>query len=96
MACAWGAGGMVAGVWLALAFGFLAALLALRVPHLRPPPPPGAASLSLAGLFHDLIRYGKTKNGYGKRPACLQRLDVPKRFVWPEPLARNRGQAQCF
>lgn len=68
---------MLAGLWLALAAAFLGALLALQL--LPPPPPPAAPWLSLAGLFHDLLRYGKTKGGCGQRPASLRRFDVPKR-----------------
>lgn len=66
---------MLNGLWLALAAGFLAALLVLQVLQ----PPPASPSLSLAGLFHDLLRYGKTKGGCGQRPAWLQYFDVPKR-----------------
>nr|XP_056711860.1 polyprenol reductase [Euleptes europaea] len=69
---------MLSGLWLALAAGFLAALLALQ----WLPPPPGSPSLSLAGLFHDLVRYGKTKSGCRRRPAWLQYLDVPKRWFY--------------
>ncbi|XP_062991797.1 polyprenol reductase isoform X2 [Elgaria multicarinata webbii] len=65
-------------VWLILAACFLAALLALRLPQLKPPP--GSASLSLAGIFQDLIRYGKTKTGCGQRSVRLQIFDVPKRW----------------
>ncbi|KAL8207399.1 UNVERIFIED_CONTAM: hypothetical protein K2H54_055983 [Gekko kuhli] len=86
---------MVAELWLALAAGFLAALLVLQ----WLPPPPASPSLSLAGLFHDLVRYGKTKGGCGQRPAWLQYFDVPKRKgshlafrMWGtwEPFAMNR------
>ncbi|XP_054845987.1 polyprenol reductase [Eublepharis macularius] len=69
---------MLARLWLGLAGAFLAALLAL--PRLQPPP--GSPALSLAGLFHDLLRYGKTKGGCGQRPAWLRRCDVPKRWFY--------------
>uniref|UniRef100_A0ACB8E761 Uncharacterized protein n=1 Tax=Sphaerodactylus townsendi TaxID=933632 RepID=A0ACB8E761_9SAUR len=62
------------GVWLVLDAAFLAALLLLKVLQ----PPPGSSSLSLAGLFHSLVRYGKTKSGCGQRPAWQQYFDVPK------------------
>ncbi|KAJ6668542.1 hypothetical protein lerEdw1_012024 [Lerista edwardsae] len=67
---------MLAVVWLALAACFLAALLALRLPQLQSTP--GNSSFSLASIFQDLIRYGKTKNDCEQRPAWLQVFDVPK------------------
>ncbi|XP_042326399.1 polyprenol reductase [Sceloporus undulatus] len=70
---------MLALLWFGLAGSFLSALLALR---LLEPPPPGASSLSLAGVFQDLLRYGKTKSGCGLRPARLQTFDVPKRWFY--------------
>ncbi|XP_044274081.1 polyprenol reductase [Varanus komodoensis] len=66
-------------VWLVLAGSFFAALLAQRLPQLKPPS--GTASLSFAGLFQDLIRYGKTKSGW-QRPVGLQMFDVPKRWFY--------------
>ncbi|XP_070613311.1 polyprenal reductase [Erythrolamprus reginae] len=71
---------MLAAVWLALAACFLAALLALRVPPLKRSP--GDLSLNLAGIFQDLLRYGKTKAACGQRPAFLQIFDVPKRWFY--------------
>ncbi|XP_077158115.1 polyprenal reductase isoform X2 [Paroedura picta] len=67
---------LLGGLWLGLAAAFLAARLALRLL----PPPAACPPLSLAGLFHDLVRYGKTKGGCGQRPAWLRYLDVPKRW----------------
>ncbi|XP_063166218.1 polyprenol reductase [Candoia aspera] len=71
---------MLAAVWLAVSACFFAALVALRAPPLKAAP--GALSLHLAGLFQDLIRYGKTKTGCGQRPALLQTFDVPKRWFY--------------
>ncbi|XP_060102361.1 polyprenol reductase [Heteronotia binoei] len=67
---------MLNGLWLSLAAGFLAALLLLQLLQ----PPSASPSLSLAGLFHDLVRYGKTKGGCGQRPDWLRYFDVPKRW----------------
>ncbi|XP_053258685.1 polyprenol reductase [Podarcis raffonei] len=70
----------MAGLWLVLAASFLAALLALRLPRLKPRP--GRPSLSLAAVFQDLLRYGKTKSGCQPRPPQLQVFDVPKRWFY--------------
>ncbi|XP_077790415.1 polyprenal reductase isoform X2 [Podarcis muralis] len=70
----------MAELWLLLAASFLAALLALRLPRLKTPP--GRPSLSLAAVFQDLLRYGKTKSGCQPRPPQLQVFDVPKRWFY--------------
>nr|XP_028598990.1 polyprenol reductase isoform X2 [Podarcis muralis] len=70
----------MAELWLVLAASFLAALLALRLPRLKTPP--GRPSLSLAAVFQDLLRYGKTKSGCQPRPPQLQVFDVPKRWFY--------------
>lgn len=57
-------------LWLALAAGFLLALLLQLLP-------PGL--LPTHALFQDLIRYGKTKLGAPPRPALCRAFDVPKR-----------------
>ncbi|XP_015676666.1 polyprenol reductase [Protobothrops mucrosquamatus] len=71
---------MLAAVWLALSASFFAALLALQVPPLKTSR--GAPSLNLAGIFQDLVRYGKTKAAGGQRPVLLQIFDVPKRWFY--------------
>ncbi|XP_040823143.1 polyprenol reductase isoform X1 [Ochotona curzoniae] len=58
-------------LWLALAAGFLLALLLQLLP-------PGL--LPTHALFQDLIRYGKTKLGAPPRPALCRAFDVPKRY----------------
>ncbi|XP_057881106.1 LOW QUALITY PROTEIN: polyprenol reductase [Melospiza georgiana] len=68
---------LLAAAWSLLAAAFLAALLLLRR---APAPRPGRAGLVIAGLFQDLIRYGKTKRGCGQLPGWLQLLQVPKRW----------------
>ncbi|XP_075786521.1 polyprenal reductase isoform X2 [Pelodiscus sinensis] len=62
----------LSALWLLLAAAFLAVLLLqlLQAPRGAPP----------SGLLQDLIRYGKTKSGSGRRPAWLWFLDVPKRW----------------
>uniref|UniRef100_A0ACB8E7A7 Uncharacterized protein n=1 Tax=Sphaerodactylus townsendi TaxID=933632 RepID=A0ACB8E7A7_9SAUR len=47
---------------------------------LQPPLGSSLTTLSLAGLFHSLVRYGKTKSGCAQRPAWQQYFDVPKRW----------------
>eukprot|EP00075_Anas_platyrhynchos_P023625 XP_027312878.1 polyprenol reductase [Anas platyrhynchos] len=64
--------------WALLAAAFLAALLLHRAQARRPGGGGGGGIAS--GLFQDLIRYGKTKNGGGQRPAWLRRCQVPKRW----------------
>ncbi|NXU48978.1 PORED reductase, partial [Turnix velox] len=63
---------VLAASWALLAAAFLAALMLLR-----PAQQPGRI---VSGLFQDLIRYGKTKDGCGQRPAWLSHLQVPKRW----------------
>ncbi|NXK21593.1 PORED reductase, partial [Arenaria interpres] len=63
------------GAWALLAAAFLAALLLLLLLW-RAGQPGGFVS----GLFQDLIRYGKTKGGWGQGPAWLRLLQVPKRW----------------
>ncbi|XP_010180391.1 PREDICTED: polyprenol reductase [Mesitornis unicolor] len=63
---------VLGAAWALLAAVFLAALLLLRAP--------GRGADGLSSLFQDLIRYGKTKRGWGQRPAWLRLLQVPKRW----------------
>ncbi|KAJ7326707.1 hypothetical protein JRQ81_016466, partial [Phrynocephalus forsythii] len=69
---------MLCWLWLGLAACFLAVLLALQLPQLKIPA--GSSSFGFAVCFQDLLRYGKTKSGWGQRPAWLQTFDVPKRW----------------
>ncbi|XP_033920556.1 polyprenal reductase isoform X2 [Melopsittacus undulatus] len=75
-----GSGAMPAvlgAAWSLLAAAFLAALVLLRR---APAWLTGGSGGGLCGLFQDLIRYGKTKGGYGQHPAWLRLLQVPKRW----------------
>uniref|UniRef100_A0A8C0H1T0 Polyprenal reductase n=1 Tax=Chelonoidis abingdonii TaxID=106734 RepID=A0A8C0H1T0_CHEAB len=65
-------GSALNALWVLLAAAFLAALLL----ELLQAPRAGLGSC----LFHDLIRYGKTKSGCGQRQAWRRLLDVPKRW----------------
>ncbi|XP_061440600.1 polyprenol reductase [Rhineura floridana] len=69
---------MMEQIWLVLASSFVTVLLAL--PLLQFKSSPETQSLSLAGIFQDLIRYGKTKSSWRQRPSQLQIFDVPKRW----------------
>ncbi|XP_018085471.1 polyprenol reductase-like [Xenopus laevis] len=66
---------LLALVWLVLDVAFLSALLLYLLRGCD------CGRSLLCSVFHDLIRYGKTKVGR-QRPAWLQWFDIPKRCFW--------------
>ncbi|XP_051475897.1 polyprenol reductase [Apus apus] len=62
--------------WASVAAAFLLALLLARRAPARWP----GCGLGLSAFFQDLLRYGKTKSGCGRRPGWLRLLQVPKRW----------------